>query len=133
MSGNRYMTEAYSKLSGDVMNTFQSVRLFGLEGLCFPPEGTKEYQFTTQLWGFWSNSGYLQNSFCTQLTPDEYDIYNQYNTSMRNNFISEVPKFIKGERSMPEWESWYESMKSSCKVDLVTTMLQSLNQKLSAE
>lgn len=52
---------------------------------------------------------------------------------MRNNFISEVPKFIKGERSMSEWESWYESMKSSCKVDLVTTMLHSLNQKLSAE
>lgn len=133
MSGNRYMTEAYSKLSGDVMNTFQSVRLFGLEGLRFPPEGAKEYQFTTQLWGFYKNDGYLSTSFYTQLTPDEYDIYNQYNTSMRNNFISEVPKLIKGERSMSEWESWYESMKSSCKVDLVTTMLQSFNQKLSAE
>ena len=131
--GNRYMTEEYILLAGDTMNLLQPVRLFGLEGLRFPPEGNKEYQFTTQLWGFWSNSGYLQNSFYTQLTPDEYDIYNQYNTSMRNNFISEVPKFIKGERSMSEWESWYESMKSSCKVDLVTTMLQSLNQKLSAE
>ena len=131
--GNRYMTEAYSKLSGDQMNLFQSVRLFGLEGLRYPPEGNKEYQFTTQLWGFFKNDGYLSTSFYAQLTPDEYDIYNQYNTSMRNNFISEVPKFIKGERSMSEWESWYESMKSSCKVDLVTTMLQSLNQKLSAE
>ncbi len=128
--GKCYMTPEFMALSGDIQQTFQSLRLFGLEGQKFPPTGSKEYQFTTQLWGFWSNSGYLARSFYNQLTPDEYDIYNQYTTSMRNTFISEVPKFIKGESNMSGWDSWYSGMKSSCRIDMVTGMLDALNTKL---
>ena len=87
----------------------------------------------SQLWGMFDNTGYLNSTFYAQLSPEQYDLYNTQTTSMRNSFISEVPKFIKGKRSMDEWDDWYESMKRSCLIDTVTTMLQALNERLNAE
>lgn len=132
-NGNCVQTIAYEALSGDQSMILKPSRLFGYEDTDYPPQGSQLQQYMSQLWGMFDNTGYLNSTFYAQLSPEQYDLYNTQTTSMRNSFISEVPKFIKGKRSMDEWDDWYESMKRSCLIDTVTTMLQALNERLNAE
>lgn len=128
--GKAYTTPEYDALSEDVQYLVKPIRLFGIEGEVPSAQTLKTDIFRKELWTMFKASGYLYKSFFSQLSTEEYDIYNQYCTSMRNNFISEVPKFIKGTKTMAEWDTWYSNLKSTCKIDLVTQMLEELNKNL---
>ena len=108
-------------------------RLFGYEGmvLSYQPIDTSEWE--EYLWNFYTPSEYLTKSFYAQLTSAQYDIYYQKLSELRNALAVDIPKFIKGERSLSDWDSWYESLKRTCQVDQITTMLNNVYQELHAE
>lgn len=107
-------------------------RLFGFEAFVALKEQIDEHQFREYLWNFFTPSEYLTRSFYTQLTPAQYDVYNNKLSELRNALAVDIPKFIKGssDRPLSSWDSWYSDIKRTCQIDDITNMLNVKYQQL---
>lgn len=107
-------------------------RMFGLEAFVALREQMDEHQVREYLWNYFTPSEYLTKSFYGQLTPDQYDIYEDKLAELRNALAVDIPKFIKGDSSRPlsSWDSWYQSLKKTCQVDQITNMLNNVYHSL---
>lgn len=106
--------------------------MFGLEAFVALREQMDEHQVREYLWNYFTPSEYLTKSFYGQLTPDQYDIYEDKIAELRNALAVDIPKFIKGDSSRPlsSWDSWYQSIKKTCQVDQITNMLNNVYHSL---
>lgn len=107
-------------------------RMFGLEAFVALREQMGEHQVREYLWNYFTPSEYLTKSFYGQLTPDQYDIYEDKLAELRNALAVDIPKFIRGDSSRPlsSWDSWYQSLKKTCQVDQITNMLNNVYHSL---
>ena len=107
-------------------------RMFGLEAFVALREQMDEHQVREYLWNYFTPSEYLTKSFYGQLTPDQYDIYEDKLAELRNALAVDIPKFIKGDSTRPlsSWDSWYQSLKKTCQVDQITNMLNNVYHSL---
>ena len=107
-------------------------RMFGLEAFVALREQMDEHQVREYLWNYFTPSEYLTKSFYGQLTPDQYDIYEDKLAELRNALAVDIPKFIRGDSSRPlsSWDSWYQSLKKTCQVDQITNMLNNVYHSL---
>ncbi|MCR4562534.1 MAG: hypothetical protein K5694_04975, partial [Bacilli bacterium] len=85
-------------------------RLFGLEGFVGAKNQVPKDNYKQYLWNYSDASSYLTHSFYTQLNDDQYDLYNKSVGQLRNNMSVAVPKFIKSQTDMSEWDGWYSSL-----------------------
>ena len=107
-------------------------RLFGYEAMVISYEPLSTTEWQEYIWNYYTPSDYLTKSFYAQLTSAQYDIYYQKLSELRNALAVDIPKYIKGERSFSDWDSWYESLKRTCQVDQITNMLNNVYKELNS-
>ena len=125
----------YYRAEGPALTTEQEYytspkRLFGYEAMMLSYSQMKTSQWEEYLWNFFEPTEYLTKSFYGQLTPDQYDIYYQKLGELRNALSVDIPRYIKGEKPLSDWDGWYSELKRTCQVDQITNMLNNVYREL---
>lgn len=118
-----YRREDALNVTTDDQYVVSARRMYGLEGFVVGYEQTDRDNYEMYLWNFYKDTGYLTKSFFAQLNDDQYSLYMDKLGQMRNMFASDIPKFIKGEKSMADFDSWYAEVKSRLTLDNITRLL----------
>ncbi len=107
-----------------------SRRMLGLEGAVLGKEQKPRDQYENYIWNYYADEGFLTKSFYALFNGDQYSLYTDKLGQLRSTLSSDIPKFIKGEKSMSEWNEWYSSLKSSLILDTITEMIDTKYQSL---
>lgn len=108
-----------------------SRRLLGVEGVVLGYEQTPKDQYENYIWNYFPDSGFLTKSFFANLNDDQYSLYTDKLGQFRNTMAVDIPKFIKGEKKMSEYDDWYASLNNSLGLDNITRMLNNKYQQIS--
>lgn len=108
--GTYYLRNEVLELTGNEQNTFKANLIPGLctdikRKIVEPGE-----KYMDGLWVMFKNKGFLTRSFTGQLSIQDGNKMITVQTDVRNECMTEVPKFIKGTRSMSEWNSFTKQL-----------------------
>lgn len=100
-----------------------SRRMLGLEGAVLGKKQTRNDQYENYIWNYYPDEGFLTKSFYALFNGDQYSLYTDKVGQLRNSLSADIPKFIKGDKKMSEWNGWYSSLKSKLILDTITEMI----------
>lgn len=110
-----------------------SRRINGLEGAVLGYDQKPRDQYENYIWNYFKDEGFLTKSFYANLNDNQYSLYTDKVGQFRSTLTVDIPKFIKGSKSMDEYEKWYASLKSSLGLDNITRMINNKYQQIFSE
>ncbi len=105
-------------------------RMVGLEGAVLGKYQKTRDQYENYIFNFFPDKGFLTKSFYANLNDDQYQLYTDKLGQLRSSMTVDIPKFIKGEKNISDYDSWYSSLKSTLGLDNITRMLDNQYQKM---
>ncbi len=126
-------TPEYDALDQNTQNMLKPNRIMSVQLYVKPHAETQSSLFTNQLWLLYSCTGYITESFLSQMTDAQYRLFQSSQTQMRNSFQSNIPGFIldgTGPLDREAFRAYISQLKSECTIDQITRALDALSHRL---